>query len=485
MHGHILIPFFFSTVPGPVTNHNLLRKDGITLTWGPPENRNGLLQGYMIQWIDKDNVNHSTNLTIDANHFTFPNVSTDDKINISIMAIGNTGVGIPIYVKMLNHVVDIVEPEAEEYFPWIEIGIGAFTIICLLLFCCLLAIHRKNCKKAHRNQAAASANAPMQMHSVNCNADIHEMQTLIGTSEQLPVLVPNGKYRQPEPQIPANHQQSVNTFGSVRLSHANANPSNNNPETQNGKSHLLPPNKNGLVQKATISSSTGTGLLPPQQQLALSLHVLSSKVPLKSYLEANSSSKNHDVEAEPTHSATNSNSIYRRTNSSYHNNDDPGYNVSGGSATQHITFNTGEPNQSQPIHSYRPTATTLATVAPTIMATGAISSTSAENVPSSAATSTSLSSASNFSTTSNGSSAMSSSSSCSVHSQQQPHPQQQQPQHRTVRYGSSSSSNNGTTPPVAGDGVDLTCAAAVRITENPQVSDSMNHCYSIFLKQTS
>ncbi|XP_021712907.1 uncharacterized protein LOC5567074 [Aedes aegypti] len=449
-------------VPGPVTNHALVRKSGITLTWGPPENRNGLLQGYMIQWIDKDNVNHSLNLTIDTNHFTFPNVSTDDKINISIMAIGSTGIGIPIYVKMLNHVVDVVEPEPEEYIPWIEIGIGAFTIICLLLFCCLLAIHRKNCKKAHRNQATTTTSAPLQMHSANCNADIHEMQTLIGTSEQLPVLIPNGKYKQPEPQIPINHQQSVNTFGSVRLSHANTSPSNNNPETQNGKSHLLPPNKNGLLQKATTSSSTNTGLLPLQP---LSSQIMNIDVPISSFLKSNSISGKQDVEPDRTLNARN---FCSRIISSYHCDDEQhaptsNYYNMGGRGTQYTTFNTGEPNQLQPIHSYRPataTATTLATVAPTIIAINAVPTT-AEHVPSSAATSTSLSSASNFSTTSagsNGSSAMSSS--CSVHSQQQPqHHQEQQTQHRTVKYGSSNDS-------AMGNGVDL--AVAVRITENPQ-----------------
>ncbi|XP_065076985.1 uncharacterized protein plum isoform X2 [Ochlerotatus camptorhynchus] len=451
-------------VPGPVTDHALTRKDGITLTWGPPENRNGMLQGYLIQWIDKDNVNHSANLTIDANQFLFPNVSTDDKINISIMAIGSTGIGIPIYVNLLSHVEVPLEPEPEVYIPWVEIGIGSFTVICLLIFCCLLAIHRKNCKKPPRNQATTVTTAALQMHSVNCNADIHEMQTLIGTSEQLPVLIPNGKYKQPQPQIPVNHQQSVNTFGSVRIPHANSNPSNN-PETQNGKSHLLSSNKNGLLQQTTISFSTNTSLLPLQQP-AVSSHVLGSNIsiPLNSLLKA---SEVPDMEPESIPNATSSNSIYRSTNSSYHNNDghcEPGaptggYNMSG--RCTHMTMSTGEPNQLQPKHSYRTTtATDTTSTAPTIMA---ISTTTAEHVPSSAATSTSLSSASNFSTTSAGSNG-STMSSCSVQSQQQQQlPQQQLQQHRTAKYCTSS---NGSHDPVS-HGAD---AAAVRIIDNPQYS---------------
>ncbi|XP_062535649.1 uncharacterized protein LOC134204852 isoform X2 [Armigeres subalbatus] len=452
-------------VPGPVTNHGLIRKDGITLTWGPPENRNGQLQGYLIQWIDKDNVNHSVKLTIDTNHFQFPNVSTDDKINISIMAIGSTGVGIPIYVKMMNQIVEVTEPEPQEYIPWIEIGIGAFMVIFLLLFCCILVIHRKNCKKAQRNQAAAATTSALQMHPVNCNADIHEMQTLIGTSEQLPVLIPNGTYKQPESQLPSSNQQSAHTFGSNRFPHANSNPSSNNPETQNGKSRLLFLNRNGLLQKPTNSSSACASLLPLQKP-TLPSHVLGSSInePLNPVLKINSSSSNLGEEPEPKPIAISSNSIYRSTNSSYQNNDghceEPrgGYNVSGG-CPQHMTLTTGDPNQLQPIHSYRPAVTTtssLATTAPTVLAINAISTT-AEREPSSAATSTSASNLSSTSIRSNGSS------SCSVQSQQQQeqqsvNPQLQQPQHRTVKYGSSYDPGS--------NGVDL--AAAVRITENPQ-----------------
>lgn len=125
-----------------------------------------------------------------------------------------------------------------------------------------------------------------------------------------------------------------------------------------------------------------------------------------------------------------------------------------------MTLTTGDPNQLQPIHSYRPsvaTTSSLAIVEPTVLAVNAIS-TAAERNPSSAGTSASLSSASNLSIASVGSIG---SSSCSVQSQQQQrnaHPQQQQPHHRTVKYGSSNDPGN--------NGTDL--AAAVRITENPQ-----------------
>ncbi|EDS36837.1 conserved hypothetical protein [Culex quinquefasciatus] len=144
--------------------------------------------------------------------------------------------------------------------PWVEIAIGTVMVVFFLLFCCLLVIHRRNCKKTHRNQDAANTTtmALQAHHTTNCSADIHEMQTLIRTPDQLPVLIPNGKYKQPQ------HLQIINALESVR-GPANTT-SNVASSSANGKSHRLSSNpRNGLLPHSNISSLKVNSPLPVPQ----------------------------------------------------------------------------------------------------------------------------------------------------------------------------------------------------------------------------
>uniref|UniRef100_A0A2M4A6F4 Putative neural cell adhesion molecule l1 n=2 Tax=Anopheles triannulatus TaxID=58253 RepID=A0A2M4A6F4_9DIPT len=209
-------------VPGPVTNHELHRKDGkITITWGPPENRNGVLHGYIVEWINEDSVLHTANLTADKTSFTFPNVSSDERINISIRALSSSGIGIPIYLNLKQYFPDPDERnEASGAPPWpsqlqlvhyVLIGVLLVLIIPVSL-CCVQLFHRKSCKKAtsaagptgsvasgsaaggaggkigggrnHHHPTVSSDTAAMQMMGMmsGCNNDMHEMQTLIRSS---------------------------------------------------------------------------------------------------------------------------------------------------------------------------------------------------------------------------------------------------------------------------------------------------------------
>uniref|UniRef100_A0A182F8D4 Neural cell adhesion molecule l1 n=1 Tax=Anopheles albimanus TaxID=7167 RepID=A0A182F8D4_ANOAL len=209
-------------VPGPVTNHELHRKGGkITITWGPPENRNGVLHGYIVEWINEESVLHTANLTADRTSFTFPNVTSDERINISIRALSSSGIGIPIYLNLKQYFPDPDERnEASGASPWLsQLQLVHYVLIGVLLvliipvgLCCFQLFHRKSCKKAtsaagptgsaaggsvaggaggkigggrnHHHSTVSSDTAAMQMMGMmtGCNNDMHEMQTLIRSS---------------------------------------------------------------------------------------------------------------------------------------------------------------------------------------------------------------------------------------------------------------------------------------------------------------
>ncbi|EAA07543.5 AGAP002949-PA [Anopheles gambiae str. PEST] len=205
-------------VPGPVTNHELHRKGGtISITWGPPENRNGVLQGYLVEWITEDSVQHSANLSADAISFTFPNVTSDERINISLRALSTFGLGIPIYLNLKNYEGVVSGGDGNGagnptgyndrwLFQLYLIAIVLILFVVMGIFCYLL-LRRKACKKANsssgaplnnrapvttagsdvRHHLAIDASAMQMMGMITgCNNDMHEMQTLIRSSNNYP-----------------------------------------------------------------------------------------------------------------------------------------------------------------------------------------------------------------------------------------------------------------------------------------------------------
>uniref|UniRef100_A0A182MWJ9 Ig-like domain-containing protein n=1 Tax=Anopheles culicifacies TaxID=139723 RepID=A0A182MWJ9_9DIPT len=262
-------------VPGPVTNHELHRKGGtISITWGPPENRNGVLLGYLVEWINEDSVQHSANLSADAISFTFPNVTSDERINISLRALSSYGLGIPIYLNLKNYepIIDGMDGK----------GSGSSTaysdrwllqlyliVLMLLLFVvigvfCYLVFRRKACKKAASSSGAPLNNrAPlavgndarhhltidasaMQMMGMvsGCNNDMHEMQTLIRSSNNYPnangglmgARLPINSCVQSAPEqnpvpgaalIPRNRLQTIKCFEAATPGDTAAAPGNN------------------------------------------------------------------------------------------------------------------------------------------------------------------------------------------------------------------------------------------------------------------
>uniref|UniRef100_A0A182RNC5 Uncharacterized protein n=1 Tax=Anopheles funestus TaxID=62324 RepID=A0A182RNC5_ANOFN len=204
-------------VPGPVTNHELHRKGGtISITWGPPENRNGILQGYLVEWINEDSVQHSANLSADAVSFTFPNVTSDERINISLRALSSSGLGIPIYLNLKNYepIIDGVDGKgsgsptgySDRWLLQLYLIVLVLLLFVVMGVFCYLVFRRKACKKAANSSGAPLNNrAPlaagndarhhltidasaMQMMGMvsGCNNDMHEMQTLIRSSNNYP-----------------------------------------------------------------------------------------------------------------------------------------------------------------------------------------------------------------------------------------------------------------------------------------------------------
>uniref|UniRef100_A0A182SP37 Uncharacterized protein n=1 Tax=Anopheles maculatus TaxID=74869 RepID=A0A182SP37_9DIPT len=204
---------------GPVTNHELHRKGGtISITWGPPENRNGILQGYLVEWINEDSVQHSANLSADAVSFTFPNVTSDERINISLRALSSSGLGIPIYLNLKNYepIIDGVDGKGpgsnssgynERWVLQLYLIVLVLMLFLVMGILCYLVFRRKACKKAasssgaplnNRAPLAAGSNdarhhlaldaSAMQMMGMvtGCNNDMHEMQTLIRSGNNYP-----------------------------------------------------------------------------------------------------------------------------------------------------------------------------------------------------------------------------------------------------------------------------------------------------------
>jgi hypothetical protein len=184
-------------VPGPVTNHTVIEKNGLKLEWSPPVNRNGVLLSYLVEWLNRDGVQYAANVSTSETQFVFPNVTETDKLNISIRAIGTTGLGIPIYHNMFNRVEhNNGQQETLTYDPWIEVAIGSILGSFFILLCMCWCIRRKTCKKSARGdpqQTDLSQNVvAAHVTSINCT-ELHEMQTLIAR-QQIGSL-PNGKHR--------------------------------------------------------------------------------------------------------------------------------------------------------------------------------------------------------------------------------------------------------------------------------------------------
>ena len=217
-------------VPGPITNHKIGKDEGIFVEWEPPINPNGILKYYLVEWTI-NNDTHSANVSVDEknasgrNSFHFPNTHDEDKFNVTMRAVSDSGIGIPIYMNLENLLLfyneESVSSISSAHDPRLGIAIGALLSVVCIMVCTWIIIRHRKCTKPTRQPAdmnGAGNNHFNQNHhnrtdpstaelfplqpttiSANCAVDLHEMQTLmIKTNDVLPVAFnsPNGIIKQ-------------------------------------------------------------------------------------------------------------------------------------------------------------------------------------------------------------------------------------------------------------------------------------------------
>lgn len=152
--------------------------------------------------------------------FQFPGLQESDRFNITIRAVSNYGVGIPIYVDLR----DVKEIPNEDYAasmqrdPRLGISIGVLLSLLCVIICVLIIVRHRRCSKSpHQQHINGNGNnaqrsfqnrSPMNRTPVtgtttilpttsaqipnNCAMDAHEMQTLIVTSSIENLSMTNG-----------------------------------------------------------------------------------------------------------------------------------------------------------------------------------------------------------------------------------------------------------------------------------------------------
>lgn len=186
----------------------------------------------------------------------FPDLQESDRFNITIRAVSNFGIGIPIYVdlrksKNIPPIACNSDGCQPSHDPSLGILIGVLLSILCIMACALIIIRHRRCLKSahHQNVNGNDANArnvtqnrsPVNRAPVatatriptsssqipaNCTKDAHEMQTLIGTTssiDHIPVSNGNGVSKRLE-----NHANGVIVTHCNRNSFGQTNPTPDN-----------------------------------------------------------------------------------------------------------------------------------------------------------------------------------------------------------------------------------------------------------------
>lgn len=125
--------------------------------------------------------------------FEFPNITNEDYLNVTIKAVGNTGTGLPIYLRIVPRATG-TEPEPVLNDSLIAIIMALIFVVGLIVFCMFIFLRNRGCKKNRTNINHNQTFAPAPQLDAPCSTDIHEMQTLI-TQPELPTLIPNGRVK--------------------------------------------------------------------------------------------------------------------------------------------------------------------------------------------------------------------------------------------------------------------------------------------------
>lgn len=125
----------------------------------------------------------------------------ENSINVTIRAVGNFGVGIPIYIVNLDVSNDdkgnTLNHRMRQHDPTIGITIGSVLSLCSIGICIWLIVRHRICKQKRQTRSAAASVPSQNVMSLppTYNTDLHEMQSLIfkPTSPSLP----NGNLKHP------------------------------------------------------------------------------------------------------------------------------------------------------------------------------------------------------------------------------------------------------------------------------------------------
>lgn len=178
--------------PGPVSGHLIFKDNGIVLEWQDPINPNGLLDHYWIQW-NLGNESKAINISATESCFRFPNTTNEDIFNITIRALGESGIGNPLYINLANF-KDIPALEARTRnwnTPIFVVSLVVSIFILIILLCVIACNMRLKSSKNSTSTIQISQPPPMTIPVDNiCNIDMQEMQTLITRTD---INIPNGR----------------------------------------------------------------------------------------------------------------------------------------------------------------------------------------------------------------------------------------------------------------------------------------------------
>lgn len=206
-----MLCFFFSplSVPGPITQAQIVTDNGIVLHWSPPHNPNGEIYLYQLEWI-LNNVTRKQNVT--ELTFKFPNTTNDDRFKIIVKAFGVSGFGYPLIINpekwknLPGSLPNRPEPRPTVIFDSFMIFAIIFISFMLLVLVIGYIFCRRHryCKNSNGiiNSEQSSFPPTTSPLTENIRADeMYEMQTLIPTSQ---LVMVNGKDLSIKSENPSN-----------------------------------------------------------------------------------------------------------------------------------------------------------------------------------------------------------------------------------------------------------------------------------------
>lgn len=196
------------TVPGVITEAQIVTNNGILLHWKPPLNPNGEIYHYQLEWT-QNNVTHKQNVT--ELSYKFPNTTSDDRFKIIVRAFGVSGLGHPLIInpeKWKNLPGSLTNtpdrpPRIFDSFMIFAIILISFMLLVLVVGYIFCRRHRY-CKNSNGiiNSEQSSFPPTTSPLTENIRADeIYEMQTLIPASQ---LVMANGRDMSMKSENPSN-----------------------------------------------------------------------------------------------------------------------------------------------------------------------------------------------------------------------------------------------------------------------------------------